>query len=92
MTAVLTHQPDLLYPLIGRCAGCANQHCSHPKLKASNPMGSCSEWTDGNPTADPYEVTITPNAYLVDDKDIKTCCTLACRRGLPRKRNNRIPF
>lgn len=85
-------ETDLFYPLIGRCAGCYQKQCPHPKIKQNNPMGSCSSWTDGNPTADPYEVTISKDAYMVDSADVKLNCTAACRKGLPRKRNNPIAF
>ena len=85
-------QTDLFYPLIGRCAGCAHKQCPHPSIKQNNPMANCEHWTDGNPTADPFEVIITPNAYMVESEDVQLNCTLACRRGLPRKRNYPIVF
>lgn len=80
-------QPDLFYPLIGRCAGCSNSQCPHPSIRENNPMANCGHWTDGNPTADPFEVTITSKAYMVESEDVHLNCTPGCRKGLPSKRN-----
>lgn len=84
--------PDLFYHMIGRCAGCFQKECPHPKIKQTNPMGHCSSWTDGNPTKDPYEVFVTKNAYNVDSDEVKLNCTAGCRKGLPRKRDYPIVF
>ena len=86
------HQPDLLYPHIGRCIGCAHSQCPHPTYKKNNPMGHCTDWTDGNKWPVAYEVTVTKTAYMVESDDVKLNCTPGCRKGLPRKRDYPIVF
>jgi hypothetical protein len=50
-------------------------------------MANCGHWTDGNPTSDPFEITITSKAYMVESDDVHLNCTPGCRKGLPSKRN-----
>lgn len=87
-----TPAKDLFYHQIGRCIGCAQQQCPHPKLKKSNPMGSCDQWTDGNKDPIAYEVRITEKAYMVDPDAVQLNCTHGCKLGLPRKRDYPILF